>query len=269
MGKARVIGIISIKGGVGKTTTVSSLASALANEYGKKVLVIDGNFAAPNLGLHLGYIEPEITIHDVLNDKVKASEAIHNSDHGFHVIAGSLLGDEVDVLKLKDKIKHLKKDYDFIILDSSNNLDDQLLSVMNSADELLCIATPDYPTLSCTMRAIKLSKEHGTPIKGLILNRVRNKNFELSLDEIEDCAGCNVVAILPDEIKVLKALSETTPVTLHSPSAETSHEFRKLAACLTGQKHNDNRIKTMFSDIFRKHPKKLDINRGILIEDYK
>jgi len=51
MGKT--IGIISIKGGVGKTTTVSALGAALANEFDKKVLLIDANFSAPNLALHL------------------------------------------------------------------------------------------------------------------------------------------------------------------------------------------------------------------------
>jgi len=269
MGKGKVIGIISIKGGVGKTTTVSALAHALANDFNKEVLVIDCNFAAPNLGLHLGYVKPEITIHDVLSDNVKADQAIHTSSHGFHVIAGSLLGEEVDPLKLKNKIKHLKKDYDFILLDSSNNLDDQLLGVMNTADELLCIATPDYPTLSCTMRAIKLSSNHGTPIKGLILNKVRNKNFELGIDEIEDCAGCNIVAMLPDATNVLRALAETTPITAFSKNAEVSQEFKKLAATLVGERHKDTRIKSILKNALRRHPHKIDINRGILREEYR
>lgn len=67
MGK--VIGVISIKGGVGKTTVVSNLGATLAYEFGKKVLVIDANFSAANLGLHLGIVDPEITIHDVLAGK--------------------------------------------------------------------------------------------------------------------------------------------------------------------------------------------------------
>ena len=47
MGK--VLGVISIKGGVGKTTLVSNLGASLANDFKKKVLLIDANFNAPNL----------------------------------------------------------------------------------------------------------------------------------------------------------------------------------------------------------------------------
>ena len=52
----KVIGIIAIKGGVGKTTIAASLASNLVNEYHKKVLLVDANFSAPNLGLHMDII---------------------------------------------------------------------------------------------------------------------------------------------------------------------------------------------------------------------
>ena len=59
MGKT--IGVISLKGGVGKTTAVVALGSALA-DFGKKVLLVDGNFSAPNLGLHLDLFDTEKTI---------------------------------------------------------------------------------------------------------------------------------------------------------------------------------------------------------------
>ena len=44
MPKGKTVGIISIKGGVGKTTTVSNLAASLSNDFNKKVFVIDANF---------------------------------------------------------------------------------------------------------------------------------------------------------------------------------------------------------------------------------
>ena len=52
----KVIGVISIKGGVGKTAVSASLASALSNLHDKKVLLVDANYSAPNLGLHMDII---------------------------------------------------------------------------------------------------------------------------------------------------------------------------------------------------------------------
>jgi len=86
MGK--IIGILSIKGGVGKTSISSSMAADLAGYYGKKVLLIDSNYSAPNLGLHMDIVEPEKTIHDVLSGKVRMINAVHKR-FGVDVVPGS------------------------------------------------------------------------------------------------------------------------------------------------------------------------------------
>ncbi|PIO01500.1 septum site-determining protein MinD, partial [Candidatus Pacearchaeota archaeon CG09_land_8_20_14_0_10_30_9] len=100
MGK--VIGILSLKGGVGKTSSVVSLGAALAS-FGKKVLLVDANFSAPNLGIHLNVINPDKTIHHVLNGDIPVEEAIHNLE-SFDIIPASVYPKkEFDPLKLKDK----------------------------------------------------------------------------------------------------------------------------------------------------------------------
>ena len=48
---AKTIGVISIKGGVGKTTSAVNLGAALA-DIGKKVLIVDADFSSPSVGLH-------------------------------------------------------------------------------------------------------------------------------------------------------------------------------------------------------------------------
>ena len=76
MGKT--IGIVSLKGGVGKTSVVSALGGAIA-DFGQKVLLIDGNFSAPNLGLHLNIIDPKITLNHVLDRTANLNDAIYES----------------------------------------------------------------------------------------------------------------------------------------------------------------------------------------------
>ena len=56
----KVLGLISIKGGVGKTTSVLNIASSLSNDYNKKVVVVDANFSSPNVALHLGSVDHKI-----------------------------------------------------------------------------------------------------------------------------------------------------------------------------------------------------------------
>ena len=73
----KTIGIVAIKGGVGKTSISASLAADLVNRLGKKVLLVDANYSAPNLGLHMDIVEPVKTIHDVLSGDADISHAIH------------------------------------------------------------------------------------------------------------------------------------------------------------------------------------------------
>src|SRR3989338_3468593 len=105
---SKSIGIISIKGGVGKTTISSALAVDLANNFGKKVLLVDANFSAPNLGLHMDIVEPGRTIHHVLDNKARVQNAIHPR-FNVDVIPGSYVYlKRVNYLKLKDKLNRIK-----------------------------------------------------------------------------------------------------------------------------------------------------------------
>lgn len=259
----KVIGIISLKGGVGKTSSVANLGAAL-REFGKKVLVVDANFSAPNLGLHLGIINPEVTLHDVLLNRAKAEEAIYEHESGFHVIPGAYISRKVDPFRLKDKINHLKDYYDLILIDSSPNLNDEMLSTMIASDMLLVVTSPDYPTLSATLRAVRLAKQKKTPISGLILNRVRNKTFELSIKDIEEAAEVPIISVLPEDIKVPESIANTKPVTLHKPKSNSAVEYKKLAASLVGEKYNDPRIWPRIMSIFKKDIPKENINRLLM-----
>jgi septum site-determining protein MinD len=240
--EAKVIGILSIKGGVGKTSCTANIGAAIASQFGKKVLVVDTNYSAPNLGFHVGLLDPEATIHDVLSDRADIRDAIHEINENFHVIPASLVGRNIQHFKLKKALKGIKKDYDVILLDSSPNLNDEMLSTMIASDELYVVTSPDYPTLSTTMRAIKLALDKKTNIKGLILNRVRGKSFELSVRDIEGASGVPIVGVLPEDIKVLEALASTSPVSTYSPHAKAAIEFRKLGAFMVGEEYKDPRF---------------------------
>ncbi|MCR4327019.1 MAG: AAA family ATPase [Nanoarchaeota archaeon] len=257
MGK--VIGILSLKGGVGKTTSVVSLGAALAS-FGKKVLLVDANFSAPNLGIHLNIIEPDKTIHHVLNDEIDVQDAIYDYE-GFGVIPASIYPKkQFDPLKLKDRVRKLKHKYDFILIDSSPALNSETLATIMASDELFVVSTPDVSTLTMTIKAIALAKKRGTPITGLILNKVYGKNFELSLEDIEKTSDVPVLAFIPHDVRVLESQSHFIPSTYFKPNSDVSVEYKKLAACLSGEEYKPFRMKDIFQ---RMSPEKQEINREL------
>ena len=267
----KIIGVVSIKGGVGKTTVVANLATALAKEFGKKVLAVDANFTAPNLGIHVGVVNRENTLHDALKGKVDITKAIYGIDAGFDLVPASLLGGlNVDVFRLKRKLQPLKEKYDIILIDSSPNLNDEILATMIASDELLVVSSPDYPTLSCTMRAIKVAKNKRVPIAGLVLNRIRDKKFELSLQEIEEATEVPVIGWLPEDEKVLESLAETKPAVAFAPARDVSVEYKKLSACLIGESYKDKRLWSNVKNFFISGDvNKVDVNRELIVNKDK
>lgn len=269
MAKGKIIGIISIKGGVGKTTTVANLGALLAKEFGKKVLIVDANFSAPNLALHLGFIDLKTTLSDVLLDRADVKSAIYEHELGFHILPTALLHKRVNPFKLRNKINKLKEAYDIILIDSSPTLNEEMLSTIIASDKLLVVTSPDLPTLSCTMHAIKVAKRKKTPIAGMIINKVRNKKFELTIDEIQDSTEVPVVAVLPDDIRVLEALASATPASVFSPKRNFAVEYKQLAASIIGEEYKDTRLLKRVKEFLMPDMSAPKVNRSVLSEDSK
>jgi len=261
MGKS--IGVVSLKGGVGKTSVVCALGYAFSS-LGKKVLLIDGNLSAPNLGMHLDLFDPEKTLHSILQKKMNPIEAVYNLED-FDVLPASVFETaRVEPLLLKQKINHLKRSYDVILIDSSPNLGQETLAVMLASDEIVVVTTPDLPTLGTTMKAIKLAKQRGTPISGLVLNKVYNKKFEIPLKDIEETLELPVLAVIPHDVSVIRALSEFEPSTKNNPNSKASDEYMRLASVLVGERYNDNNLKKFLRWI---NPEKQEVNRILFYEN--
>lgn len=255
----KVIGIFSLKGGVGKTSAVTALGYALSN-FGKKVLLVDANFSAPNLGLHLNIIEPTFTLHELLARKINLKEAIHELED-FDVLPARIFSrDEIPYLNLRNKINSLKKDYDVILIDSAPSLNEESLAPLLSSDEILIMTTPDHPSLSMTLKSIKRAEQRGVRVNGLVLNKVHNKRFELSLGDIEGVTDIPIMAVIPHDINILKSVTKFQPSTFHNPNSRASIEYKKLAAVLIGEKYYNNNFMNMLKKIT---PSKQEINREI------
>ena len=257
---ARTIGIIAIKGGVGKTTLSASLATDLVNHYGKKVLLIDANYSAPNLGIHMDLINPDKTIHDVLAGKARITSAIYNK-FGVDILPGSYLySREINYLKLRDRIKSIKKNYDFVIIDSSPSLNEELLSTVLASDNLFVVSTPDYPTLICSLRAAKLARQRGRPISGIVINKIRNPKYEVDLKEMEEITEIPVVAKIPDDPSGIKALFTRIPISVYNRKSKFSKEVSRLSAALIGKEEKIPLWKRILPSDFRRE----EVNRQIL-----
>ena len=226
---ARIIAVASGKGGVGKTTFVSNLASSLA-QFNKKVVAIDGNLTTSNLGMHLGIPLYPVTLQDVLNGDVRLKDAVYYHKAGFRVIPADISLGKIRGAKsheLLDVLYRLSDDADFVIIDSAAGLGPEALASVEAADEMITVTNPELPAMTDALKLGKLAEKFETKNLGVVVNRVRGENHELSTDHIKDFLSIfyesEVLSIQPDISVTLNTSSMVVipSFTLARPSSKS------------------------------------------------
>ena len=239
-----IISFVSVKGGVGKTTLALETASALANDFGKKVLLVDANFSAPNIGLYLD-MKKNLTLHNVLSGEEGLHAAIYEA-YGVDVVPASMdFNDSVDHYKLKKVLEKYKTRYDFIIIDSSPHHSEMLPAIL-AADRVFIVTTSDRVTLQMSLKAAELARKNNINVAGVIINRIKDSNYEIDLKEIEGTMSFPVLARVKEHTKLLEAGHFNVPITVYDGLNVISKEVKRLASALAGEKEKSG----IFSKIF-------------------
>ena len=236
----RIIGIVSGKGGVGKTTLVSNLSHALT-ELGKDVTAVDANLTTPHLGLHLGFHMVPKSLHDFLRGDAKLKDVVYYHPFGFKVVpAGLSVNDLVGVNadKLQSLTLNLIGKTDFILLDSAPSLGKEATLSLKISDEILLLTNPNLPAVLDVLKVSKVAENLNKNILGVVVNRVNKKENELSTEEIEDFVKYPVIAEIPEDVNVQRSLAARAAVIDYNPKSPASIEMRRLAHYLVGKKFN-------------------------------
>lgn len=236
----RIIACVSGKGGVGKTTMTANIGAALA-ELGRDVIAVDTNLTTPNLGLHLGIPLYPTTLHDVLKGRASIRDAIYEHDSGLKIIPSGLSMRDLrgaDIRDLPNSILDLLGNAEIVILDSAAGLGREALTALEIADEIIVITNPDLPSVTDALKAVKLAEQTGTRIAGAVINRITGKPHEMNMREIQSMLdSISILAMVPEDINVQKAVSRRVPVVHFAPRSAASHHIRGIAAGLLGYEY--------------------------------
>ena len=232
----RVICITGGKGGIGKTTLVSNLGTALV-DLGCNVLAVDSNLTTPNLGIHLGIPLYPKTLHDVLKGKARITDAIYRHPSGLRVIpAGLSLQDlnGTDPRDLSTALLDVLGIVDIMLLDASAGLGREALSAIEASDEVMLITTPDLPSLTDALKTAKLAQRVGTKPIGVVVNRILGKQHEATRQEIRGMLEQPIIAEIPEDWNVPASIAARVPLVRFKPRSPASYAIKRLAANIAG-----------------------------------
>jgi chromosome partitioning protein len=246
--KAKIFSIVNQKGGVGKTTTVINLATALA--YLKnRVLIIDidpqGN-ASTGFGISLS--QRQKTIYEILIGECLASKAmVPTKVPNLKVITSTvdLSACELELVNIKNREFLLKNallevihDFDYILIDCPPSLGLLTINALSASDSILIPMQCEFFSLeglSHLLTTLDLVKENLNPnltISGIVLTMHdrRNKLTEQVETDVRSFLKDKVFKnIVPRNIKLSEAPSHGMPGILYDPKCSGSIAYTNLA----------------------------------------
>lgn len=238
---AQVFTVTSGKGGVGKTTAVANLATALAMD-GKRVVCIDGDIGLRNLDVVMG-LENRIVydIVDVIEGRCKLKQAMIRDKHypEMYLIPAAQTRDK-NAVSPSDMVricKDLKPDADFIIIDSPAGIERGFRNAIAAADSVLVVTNPEVSAVRDADRVVGIleAEEKGNP--ALIINRLNpalvKNNDMLSAEDVLDLLGIRLIGIVPEDETVIIGSNRGTPIVTDGKS-RAGLAFRNIAKRLQG-----------------------------------
>lgn len=245
---AKIIAICNQKGGVGKTTTAINLGYYLAHN-GKKILLIDFDPQAnATSGLGVDKSKIERNIYDVVINNMQPQDIVREVHiPEFRLIPSSinLTGAEIELIslmnreyRLKNSLKGIENDYDFILIDSPPSLGLLTINALTAATSVLIPIQCEYYALeglSQLLNVINLVHDNlnpGLTIEGVLLTMAdyrTNLTTEV-IDEARQFFKEKVFkTVIPRSIRLSEAPGFGKPIHLYDRNSIGAKTYLSLA----------------------------------------
>ncbi|MEW6709345.1 MAG: cyclic nucleotide-binding domain-containing protein [Candidatus Riflebacteria bacterium] len=242
----KVVTFFNVKGGAGKSVISSNVAVMLAKYWKKKTVLLDMNLAFGDQAILLG-LSQEKNIHlltkakQPLNIK-RIEEQLTDHSSGLKVLLPPAVPELAELIKpefVESVIEILKNHYDFIIIDTHNQMSDLELKILENSDLIMLMMTMELTFIKNTkilldlLGRLKIPKEK---IK-VVLNRAF-KSMGLEPSKVEKSLRYAISHFIPSEGNiVVPSVNQGTPFVLSKGSDGSAIllSVRKLCSRLTGE----------------------------------
>jgi len=233
----RLVGLVSGKGGVGKTTLAVNLGTVFA-ALGHDVLVVDADLGTPNIGYHIGTHTYQATLHDVLLGKAKLKDAIfYHHPTGLKFVPGHTAlykGRTVPTLALKKLRELLEGTSPVAFIDCPSGVRDDVATIISQLHDCIAVTTADLPSVMDTLKTLKLARDHGVIVRGVVLNRVRGHEHEMQRKQIESLLESKILGVILEHPVFIESLKVAVPVSALYPASQPALAVKALAHALSG-----------------------------------
>ncbi len=238
--EGKLMAFIGAKGGAGSTTLACNFAVALAQESGKKTLLIDLDLPLGDAALNLG-IAAEFSAIDALQaaDRLDArflSQLLVKHSSGVWVLAAP--GRFVQYQASNDAIDGLinvaRQEFDNVVVDLGSKLDLMGTSAYKEAAAVYLVTQASIPELRNSNRLISQFFAAPLPKLEIVINRFDSRAQGVSEEHITKALTRPAQWKIPnDYASVQKMQIDATPIVL--ADSAIARQIRKMVKAVSGQ----------------------------------
>jgi pilus assembly protein CpaE len=207
--RGRVIALCGAKGGVGVTSIAVNLAAEIAQH--QRVLAIDMVYTMGDLAVLLD-LKPSEGMAELLRNLGRLDDRVLEACTTMHESQALILPQPEDAQTYEPppvdavlRVLHVAaRSFPYVLLDCGTCSDEQALTALVTADEVLLVTTPEVPALRNAWRRLRLFDRLGVERDRirLVVNRW-SRSAPVSRRDIESNLGMSIYATLSDDPKVL------------------------------------------------------------------
>jgi pilus assembly protein CpaE len=234
--KGRVITVFSTKGGVGKSVLATNLATSLARDHKKRVVLMDLDLQFGDVGIMLG-LRPDHTIYDAVQsyDRLDASMVSgllmdHNS--GARVLLAPTHPEDAEAVtpsRIVGILDILLEMADYVVIDTAPAFSDVTLTILDHSDVVYVVTMMDLASIKNTRVSLQKLEQLGFDSSRLrlVLNRADSKVL-LEPSEVEGTIG-QVTGRIPSDLLVPRSVNKGVPVVIDAPRSKVARSISALA----------------------------------------
>jgi len=234
--QGRIVTVFSAKGGVGKTTLSTNIATHLAMS-GLRTVLVDLDLSFGDVGISL-QLMPTSSVHDAvamsghLDAEGLAQLVTRHQPSGLDVIAAPTdpsLADRISALVVTELLRVASANYDYVIVDTPPSFTEHVLAACDVSSLLVLIATLDIPAVKNLKLALETLDALGSPrdSRVIVLNRADVK-VGLRSEDVVQAIGAPIAVSVPASTSVPASVNRGVPLVLESPRDPVSAALREI-----------------------------------------
>ena len=237
-----VITVFGAKGGIGKTTIATNLATALVQKTNQSAVLVDLDTRFGDVAILMDIpVEHSIADMAVPEEEITREmlqECLYTHNSGVAILPAPIRPTDwrnVHAGHIERIVTLLTQTFDYVILDTPGTFNDIVARALELASMVVLVATVDMASLKDTLLAIDMLRSWNFPQEKvkLVINAT-NEASNVQPQEVKRMLGRDVFWSIPYDRNISTATQLGMPVVVAKPQSKASESMVEMAYALSG-----------------------------------